>query len=222
VPVEFTIQGDGSFEAGENDPITNRYGGTLHIRDGKLAYAQRNDTGTLALHEGGGKRFLAGHVSGQREDSAGAPPSTVSYTIRLESVSPATPTSVVNLPTQRAAVQSSLSTSPTSGLLTGTYKGTVAGVQQGRNYSAAVSITLVQTGSQVSGTWFAVGGASGTIAGANIGPLRWDLRVDQVHPCRASFTGTATASEDGSSLGGSYSGDGCAGRLDTSFTAIRQ
>jgi hypothetical protein len=222
IPVEFAIRADGSFEANENDPITNRYRGTLQIRDGKLAYAQRDDTGTLTLYKGAGKRFLAGHVSGQREDIAGAPPSTLSYTIRLESASPAIPASGVDAQTQRAAAQPSPSTSPTPSTLTGTYKGTVAGVQQGRSYTAVVSITLVQSGSQVSGTWFTVGGASGTMAGTNVGPLRWDLRVDQAHPCRASFTGTATASEDGSNLGGTYTGNGCAGPVNTSFTAVRQ
>jgi hypothetical protein len=80
VPLEVTIRENGSFEAAENDPVTNRFGGTFRVEDGKLAFTQRNDTGTVTLHEGGDRRILAGQIRGSR----GSPPAAVSYAIRLE------------------------------------------------------------------------------------------------------------------------------------------
>ena len=45
-PLEVIIRDDGSFEASENSPVTNRFRGTVSIRDGQVVYAQRNDSGT--------------------------------------------------------------------------------------------------------------------------------------------------------------------------------
>lgn len=84
IPLEATVRADGSVEFGEHDPVTNRFRGTLSIRDGRLASASRgNDSGTLTFHEGGGRRVLFGTVSGPREGGW-----TFSYTIRLEATGP--------------------------------------------------------------------------------------------------------------------------------------
>lgn len=84
IPIEWTVRADGSVEFGEHDPVTNRFRGTLSIRDGRLAYASRgNDSGTVTFHEGGGRRVLFGTVSGPREGGW-----TFSYTIRLEATGP--------------------------------------------------------------------------------------------------------------------------------------
>lgn len=82
IPVEVTIAPDGTFQAGDNDPVTNRFSGTLRVQDGKLQYSQRRDSGTLALHEAGGKRMLVGRVSGPRDDG-----STFSSSLYLEAAS---------------------------------------------------------------------------------------------------------------------------------------
>ena len=74
-----TVSPDGTVQIGENDPVTNRFGGTLRIQDGRMQYSQRRDSGGLALHEGGGKRMLVGRVSGPRDDG-----STFSYSVYVE------------------------------------------------------------------------------------------------------------------------------------------
>ena len=80
VPLEATIRADGSVEFGENDPVTNRFRGTLRVQDGRLAYSRGNDSGILILHESGGKRVLSGTVTMVRGGS------TSSYTVRLEAL----------------------------------------------------------------------------------------------------------------------------------------
>jgi hypothetical protein len=79
VPLAATVGPAGSIEFAENDPVTNRFRGTLILQGGSLLYSGR-DTGELALHQEGPRRLLAGRlvfVSG---------PETVS--VRLEQVSP--------------------------------------------------------------------------------------------------------------------------------------
>jgi hypothetical protein len=98
----------------------------------------------------------------------------------------------------------------------------VSGDQQGRPYSGQITVTLAQQGEQITGTWLMPGGGSGTVSGRLLSPTRAELRVEQLNPCQATFTGMATIGEGGSSLGGSYSGPGCAGPVSTSFTIVRQ
>lgn len=85
IPLEITIGADGRFEGAENDPVTVRFRGSVRVDGGKLAYVGGRDTGLFTLHEGDGRRVLAGHVSGTREGQAGAPPSRVGYSVRLSS-----------------------------------------------------------------------------------------------------------------------------------------
>ncbi len=110
LPLEVIIKNDGSFEAAEDEPVTNRFRGTLSIRDGQILYSTRNDTGTLTLHEGGGTRVLAGDASGRREalpDKPGASRYTVTYSIRLQApaaeTAGAAPTASASPPSQTAA-----------------------------------------------------------------------------------------------------------------------
>jgi hypothetical protein len=84
IPLEVTISPDGTFQAGENDPVTNRFDGTLRIQDGGVQYSQRRDSGRLTFYEAGGKRMLAGRVSGPRDDE------TFSYAVYLETEATAT------------------------------------------------------------------------------------------------------------------------------------
>jgi hypothetical protein len=70
---------DGTFQAGENDPVTNRFNGRLRLDGGQLQYSQRRDSGTLTFHTANGKEMLTGRVSGPRDDG-----STYSYVVYLE------------------------------------------------------------------------------------------------------------------------------------------
>ncbi len=225
MPVEAAIREDGTVEVGENDPVTNRIRGSLTIRDGRVWYAGR-DSGELVLHQEGATRLLVGRLT--LAASGSAPPEILP--LRLEwkgssggaapaAASPAPPpaspspsVSTARSPMESAAI------SPVNG----TYHGTVSGDQQGRPYSARITITLAQQGDQVTGTWLTTAGGSGTVTGRLLSPTRAELRIEQLHPCSARFTGMATIGEGGSSLGGSYSGTGCAGPVSTSFTVVRQ
>jgi len=80
-PLEVTVSPDGSLQVGENDPVTNRFTAKVRIESGRLQYSGGRESGTLALHEGAGKRMMAGRVSGLRDDGSGS----VAYLIYLES-----------------------------------------------------------------------------------------------------------------------------------------
>lgn len=224
VPVEATIKEDGAIDLSENDPVTGRFRGSLSIRDGHLWYSGR-DTGEFILHQVSATRLLVGRLT--LAASGSAQPEIIP--VRLEwrgnpaSASPSAPA----MPTPSATVTRAIPApagveSVPAGPVSGTYRGTVSGDQQGRSYSAQITVTLVQQGDQLSGTWLMVGGASGTVNGRLVSPTRADLRVEQLHPCPAQFTGAATIGEGGSTMGGSYSGPGCAGPVSTSFTVVRQ
>jgi hypothetical protein len=62
IPIEAVIGENGSVEFGENDPVTNRFRGTVSVRDGRVWYAAR-DTAEFTYHEGGGRHVLAGHLT---------------------------------------------------------------------------------------------------------------------------------------------------------------
>ncbi len=220
VPVEATIGEDGAADVSENDPVTNRFRASLSIRDGRVWYAGR-DSGELVLHQEGATRMLVGRLTGAASGSA--PPEIIP--VRLEwrgrtgSTAPSAPATATV--TRATPAPAGVESAP-AGPISGTYRGTVSGDQQGRAYSAQITVTLAEQGDQITGTWLTVGGASGTITGRLISPNRMEIQVQQLHPCRATFTGAATVGEAGSSLGGSYTGTGCAGPVSTSFTAIRQ
>lgn len=220
VPVAAVIGADGAVEFSENDPVTNRFRGSLSIRDGRVWYASR-DTGEFVLHQEGAIRMLVGRLT---PPASGSAPLEI-IPVRLEwkggpaSESPAAPATA----TVTRAIPAPVGVeSASAGPVSGTYRGTVSGDQQGRAYSAQITVTLVQQGDQLSGTWLTVGGGSGTVSGRLVSPTRAELSVEQLHPCSAQFTGAATIGEGGSSLGGSYSGTGCAGPVSTSFTVVRQ
>ena len=66
VPLTVAVQRDGSFDAAADDPPRYRFKGALRVRDGRVVYSTGPDTGTLTLHEEGGKRVLEGAVTGRR------------------------------------------------------------------------------------------------------------------------------------------------------------
>ncbi|HSE94266.1 MAG TPA: hypothetical protein VLD61_00150 [Methylomirabilota bacterium] len=90
IPIELVIRADGSVQAGEYDPVVNRFSGTARVADGRLDLSLGRDRGTLTLHEGDGKRVLAGDLAGSRSNPDGGT-RIVRYPVRLEMV-PATAT----------------------------------------------------------------------------------------------------------------------------------
>jgi hypothetical protein len=84
-----------------------------------------------------------------------------------------------------------------------------------------VTFTIVQQGSEVSGTWTTTGGTSGTLTGTVTGE-RLTIQAKQMNPCPGDFIGTAAIGENGATLGGSYTGRACGGVVTASFTVVRQ
>jgi hypothetical protein len=78
VPLRIEVSTDGSFEAFENDPVTNRFRGRLQLEDGRVTWRQGRDSGALTFHQGDGRRFLIGSFSGSRGDAG------TSYTVTWE------------------------------------------------------------------------------------------------------------------------------------------
>ena len=64
MPIEATIQENGTVEVGENDPVTNRLNRSLSISDGHVVWSTQGgqSTGQFALHEGDGRRVLVGEM----------------------------------------------------------------------------------------------------------------------------------------------------------------
>ncbi len=61
VPVEFTLEPDGTLRVALSEPVTERFRATMSVRDGGLAYVGTNGVnGPFALHEQDGRRILAG------------------------------------------------------------------------------------------------------------------------------------------------------------------
>jgi hypothetical protein len=118
--------------------------------------------------------------------------------------------------------RSSAAPSPDSDTLSGTYAGAVTGEQSGQRLTMRMSFTIVQQGQEVTGTWTTSGGTSGTLRGVIAESRVLTFDVTQLTPCRGDFTGTAVVESRESTLIGSYSGRGCRGPVQASFSAVRQ
>jgi hypothetical protein len=95
--------------------------------------------------------------------------------------------------------------------LTGSYRGTVTGTRDnGSSYSDQVTLAVVQTGRDFSGTW-TTPSASGTVAGTVLARTSFTFRLRQDTPCAAEFGGLGTIDDTASRLVVSYRGGGCQG-----------
>jgi hypothetical protein len=156
VPMAATVRDDGSIELAENDPPTLRFRAKLSMRDGRAAYTGR-ETGEFVLHQDGARRVLVGQVT---QPPAGTAPA-LTLPIRLESASSTAATTAPPTPAGAAATLSAAVPAIAPAIahtVSGTYRGTVSGDQQGRPYSGQITLTLVQQGDQISGTWLMAGG----------------------------------------------------------------
>lgn len=112
------------------------------------------------------------------------------------------------------------STSPTQLALTGVFAGPVSGLVAAAPYSTGLTYTLTQTGNAVTGTWSTALGNAGTVAGTVSG-ASVAFTLVQTAPCAGSVTGTATISNNGMTLAGSYAGTMCGQALSASFSVTR-
>jgi hypothetical protein len=124
----------------------------------------------------------------------------------------------------RAAPSPLLSSPLVSGLasLTGTYQGVVRGTLAGQPVEAAITFTIMQSGSAIQGVWTTSSGSAGTMAGTLNGQTIPEFRALQMKPCSGEFRGVATVVDSGMRLEGRYVGQDCAGSLDAVFVAERQ
>jgi hypothetical protein len=81
VPITAVIGDGGSIDVAENDPVTNRFRGSLSLREGRIVYAGR-ETGEFVLHQDASRRMLVGHIAQAPLGSAPA----VTLPVRLEAI----------------------------------------------------------------------------------------------------------------------------------------
>jgi len=94
--------------------------------------------------------------------------------------------------------------------LTGSYRGTLTGLQDDRSYFDQVTVAVMQNGKEFSGTW-TTPTASGTLTGTVVDRTNFTFRLHQDIPCVAEFGGVGTINESGSRLAASYRGGSCQG-----------
>ena len=107
--------------------------------------------------------------------------------------------------------------------LSGTFTGAIAGIQDRQPFSMRMTLTLVQTGEQITGVWTTTGGTSGTMtARVTVYNTLIDVRAKQTKPCEGEFLGTAVIEDNWRRLRGTYAGGGCGGTVSASFLVTRQ
>lgn len=106
--------------------------------------------------------------------------------------------------------------------LSGTYSGTETGTDTGYNFTAQVTVTIFQNGTNLSGTWTSSYGASGTLTGTILGNSSFSIELTQTNPCWGHFSGSGSILNNGGTLSGSGSGNYCDGWIQASFTVTRR
>lgn len=92
-----------------------------------------------------------------------------------------------------------------AGNVSGTYVGTESGYQNGSAFSAQISVTIVQSGSDVSGTWSSSAGTSGDVSGTYTGGSFEPLKISQTQPCQGTASGSVKS--EGDTLSGAVYGN---------------
>ncbi len=102
--------------------------------------------------------------------------------------------------------------------LTGDFVGTadVSGAGQ-----FDVQITIIQTGTSLTGTWASSAGGSGTAAGV-VNGTTVQFTLTQTDPCDGLYTGSAQVQSGGNRISGSYSGNDCGFALSATFSVNRR
>jgi hypothetical protein len=142
--------------------------------------------------------------------------------LRLEAVGPAARAPIAPAVSGTAPAVARVLPGEALAPLTGTYRGTVSGDNLRGTFSLEFILTVVQTGDQISGTWAAPRGGSGTVSGRRVSSTGIEFRMKELPPCLGEFIGLATIGEGGTTVGGSYEGTGCSGSVKATFTVTRQ
>jgi hypothetical protein len=206
VPIMATIAEGGTISLAENEPVTNRFSRKVQVKDGGLEYSGDRERGILRLHELAGRRMLVGRITQVERPS---------YAVYLEAQAPAS-AAVPAATTLGSPATPIVASTPPGGRppgsvdLSGSYRGTVTGTRTDNStYSTPVTLAMIQTGRDVSGTW-STPSASGTLTGTVLDrSLTFRLRQDS--PCPAELSGHGTIDENGSRLAASYRGESCQG-----------
>ena len=106
--------------------------------------------------------------------------------------------------------------------ISGTFAGSVYGIQGNASFAMAVSFTIVQTEDKIAGAWTSASGTSGTMTATVVDNALADVRVKQINPCVGEFVGVATIEDAGLRLRGSYLGKACGSPVNASFVVTRQ
>jgi hypothetical protein len=214
-PLVLHVADDGTFAGEGGGPHEVAWRGTLRVTGGRVAMEAGPYAGELTYHGGDGRRVLAGAL---RDGRPGRWAHASIYGLRVEQpverrpAGPASPTAPVD------AVSSLAWPMPE---LTGTYAGRAVGDDNGRFLATRFTLTVVQERIDVAGTWVLAGETAGTVSGRLAGPGLLRLRFRQLEPCPAELDGEASTGEGGR-LAGHFRGQGCAGPVTGSFSAIRQ
>ena len=83
----------------------------------------------------------------------------------------------------------------------------------------AATLTMVQTGSSISGTAAIVGFGSGTVTGTVLGDTL-TFAITEISPCAGTFSGSVALSADKRSANGSFSGSDCDGSWTASVSGV--
>lgn len=107
------------------------------------------------------------------------------------------------------------------GILSGAYTGAVHGTIE-EPLDLVATFTLTEYLGTVTGTFTTddgmAGSISGTVSGSNVA-----FTINQTAPCAGTFSGTATISDAGGRLMGTYSGDSpCTGAVTAIFDLTRE
>jgi hypothetical protein len=106
--------------------------------------------------------------------------------------------------------------------LTGTYAGDITGNSRSGSFRVRVTVTMVQSGAQLVGTWTTSAGTTGAVSGAVSESGIRDWKIRQLEPCPGEFGGVAVLDPGRRLIAGSYLGDDCEGPLTATFAITRQ
>jgi hypothetical protein len=100
-------------------------------------------------------------------------------------------------------------------------EGSLEGTAEGDPFTLTATFTLTEYLNGVSGTYTTSDGTGGTVTGTISGSTV-SFTINQGTPCVGTFTGTASISNGGDRLTGTYSGNSpCTGAVSASFVTNR-
>lgn len=140
--------------------------------------------------------------------------SQTSYVITGTNNSGSTATTInITVNDQAPANLNYLMSSPT---FSGNFTGTENGTQAGTSFTQTVSVSIIQTGNSITGTYVTGSGTTGTISGTVSGSMVANLTVHEPPPCAGTYTGSMNL--NGASITANISGISACGTLSASVS----